>query len=389
MRIVVAAVAAVFMYHHVAPDSPPGRYARALTVSPQEFAQQLLWLRRRGCTLVRAAQLVRDARDGELAPCEVALTFDDGYADASTIAAPLLVADGAVGTFFISTGLVGTAGHVSVAQVRSLNEQGMELGAHTVHHSDLTLLSATARAAEIDDSIAALQSWTKAPVSDFAYPAGRWDSRVEATLARAGIGAAFTTEPGRIGPRAMTDLFALPRYRVLHGAGVALFRTVLGAGAFAGPAAPSQAALVSIARERAEGNDAPIAELIGVRLLQNSYSEPIEKVRVLNVPTATVAGIMLSGRGLHAPVTPDGFEADARDMAAAALAAAPSVGEVDVWAVVPQPVPAGATVAGDLAVPTDRTVFSIAVIRGRAPERAYIDAAWAADLNRRNRAWRN
>ena len=389
MQIAVAAVAAAFMYHHVAPDAPPGRYARALTVSPQEFAQQLSWLRRRGCAIVLASRLVRDARDGELAPCEVALTFDDGYADASTTAAPLLVADGAVGTFFISTGLVGTPGHLSVAQVRSLSAEGMELGAHTVHHSDLTLLSAASRTAEIDDSIASLQAWTKSPVRDFAYPAGRFDSRVEVSLTRAGIDAAFTTEPGRIGPRPMSDVLALPRYRVLHGAGMSLFRSVLGPGPLDEPSVPSQAALVSIARERAEGNDMPIAELIGVRLLQNSYPEPIEKVRVLNVPPATVAGIMLSGRGLHAPVTPDGFEADARGMAAAALAAAPSVGEVDVWAVVPQPVPAGATVAGDLAVPTDRTVFSVAVIRGRPPGRAYIDAAWAADLNRRNRAWRN
>jgi peptidoglycan/xylan/chitin deacetylase (PgdA/CDA1 family) len=389
MQIIVAAVAAAFMYHHVAPSAPNGPYARALTVSPQEFAQQLSWLRRRGCALVRASQLVHDARDGRLAACEVALTFDDGYADASTIAAPLLVEDGAVGTFFIATGVVGTPGHVSVAQVRSLNEEGMELGAHTVHHADLTLLSASARAAEIGDSIAALQSWTKTPVTDFAYPAGRYDSRVEAALARAGVGAAFTTQPGRIGPTATADVFALPRYRVLHGSGIALFRSVLGLGTHAGPAVPSQAAIASIARERAEGNDAPVAELIGARLLQNSYPEPIEKVRVLNVPPATVAGIMLSGRGLHAPVTPDGFETDARDMAATALAAAPNVGEVDVWAVVPQPVPAGATVAGDLAVPTDRTVFSIAVRRGGPPSRSYIDAAWAADLKRRNRAWRN
>jgi peptidoglycan/xylan/chitin deacetylase (PgdA/CDA1 family) len=389
MRIFVAVVAAAFMYHHVAATAPPGRYARALTVSPQEFAQQLRWLRRRGCTLVLASRLVRDAREGELAPCEVALTFDDGYVDASTIAAPLLIENGAVGTFFIATGEVGTPGHVSIAQVQDLKAQGMELGAHTVHHADLTLLTPTARAGEIGDSIAALQTWTKMPVTDFAYPAGRYDAGVEAALARAGVGAAFTTQPGRIGPRAMADVLALPRYRVVHGAGFALFRTVLGEGTNTGPVLPSQAAIESIARARAEGNDAPVAELIGVRLLQNSYPEPIEKVRVLNVPPATVAGIMLSGRGLHAPVTPDVFETDARGMAATALAAAPSVGEVDVWAVVPLPVPKGATVAGDLAVPTDRTVFSIAVRRDRQPLRAYIDAAWAADLKRRNRAWRN
>jgi len=47
--MILAFVAAVFMYHHVAPTAPPGKYARALTISPQEFNAQLDWLRARGC----------------------------------------------------------------------------------------------------------------------------------------------------------------------------------------------------------------------------------------------------------------------------------------------------------------------------------------------------
>ncbi len=403
MRIFIAAVAAVFMYHHVAPSAPPGTYGRALTVSPEEFAAQLAWLRGRGCLLVRASILVRDALGGTLASCEVALTFDDGYDDAANIAAPLLEGDHAVGTFFIATGSVGTAGHVSIAQLRRMNEQGMEIAAHTVHHVDLTLASASVRSREIDASVAMLQAWTGAPVTDFAYPSGRYNAAVESAARADGLLAAFTTKPGRLGPHALGDVFALPRYRVLHGTGLALLRSVLGVTSaslaplgMAGDAAAGVRALsdleratVSIARERAEGNDMPTAESIGVRLLRDSYPEPIEKVRVLSVPPAVVAGIMLSGSGLHAPVTPAQFEADAREMAVTALDAAKNVDEVDVWAVVPQAVPKGATVAGDLALPTDRTVFSIAVRRAGTLGAAFVDAAWAADLMQRDRAWQN
>ena len=389
MRTVIAAIAAVFMYHHVAPSAPPGRWARALTVSPTEFARQLGWLRGHGCALVTTSKIVSDARAGKLAACEVALTFDDGYADAARFAAPLLAEDRSVGTFFIETGAIGSSGHLTVAQLKHLDAMGMELGAHTVHHVDLTLVSPAARDAEIRGSIAALHAWTGKDIEDFAYPAGRFDAAVEAAARSDGVNAAFTTNAGRFASRALADVFALPRYRVLHGSGLELFASVLGSGAGTATPRMTPQEAAAIARERAEGNDIPTAELIGQRVLLASFPEPIQKVRVLTVPPAIVAGIMLSGVGLHVPVSPQEFESDARAMAASALAAAPHVDEVDVWAVVPQAVPAGATVTGDLAIPTDRTVFSVAVRRGAPVERAFVDGAWAAQLQRKNLAWQN
>jgi hypothetical protein len=56
-------------------------------------------------------------------------------------------------------------------------------------------------------------------------------------------------------------------------------------------------------------------------------------------------------------------------MISRAFAADQAVSEVDVWAVVPVAVDRSATVSGDLAVPTTRTVFSASVMR----------AQWVAD----------
>ncbi|HEY7981066.1 MAG TPA: polysaccharide deacetylase family protein [Candidatus Eremiobacteraceae bacterium] len=391
MPLILALAAAVFMYHHVSPSVQPGRYARALTISPQEFGDQLAWLRAHGCAIVRASTIVADARAGALAPCEVALTFDDGYDDAAAFVAPMLTQAGATGTFFIATGEVGLRGHLSVKDVRSLAALGMELGAHTVHHVDLTQVSARACAAEITTSLAMLHAWTAEDVTDFAYPSGRYNTSVERTVAAAGARRAFTTNPGGINRATVRDTFALPRYRVLHGTGIALFASVLGSAA---PAAVAYAArfgsayvpvrsarvLLSIARKRVEGNDPAVAERIAVSLLREDFREPIEKIRVLTVPAASVAGIMLSGSDLHGPVTEGQFETDARAMALLALSDAPRVSEVDVWATVPQAVAAGTIVAGDLAAPTESTVFSLTLRRDAPAARIFVDKNWAARL---------
>jgi peptidoglycan/xylan/chitin deacetylase (PgdA/CDA1 family) len=391
MPMILAFVAAVFMYHHVAPTVQPGKYARALTITPQEFSAQLEWLRARGCSIVHASTIVDDARAGELEPCEVALTFDDGYDDAAAYVAPALTHAGATGTFFIATGEIGSRGHLTVADLRMLDDLGMELGAHTVHHLDLRQASVRVRDFEVGSSVATLRAWTGGRVTDFAYPSGRYDLGVEQIVAAAGLRHAFTTNPGTINSAAIRNVFALPRYRITHGSGLALLQAVLGAPGSDAPREAmkpetallpprSETALASIARKRIEGNDPAVAERIGISLLREEFREPFEKIRVVTVPAASVAGIMLSGSQLHGRVTPSQFEADARAMAALTLSSAPRVSEVDVWATVPQAVARGTIVAGDLAAPTDRTVFSIAVRRGAPVARAFIDREWAAGL---------
>ena len=340
---------------------------------------------------MHASTIADDARAGELSACEVALTFDDGYDDAATFVAPALTQVGATGTFFIATGEIGLRGHLTVADLRMLADLGMELGAHTVHHLDLRQANVRVRDFEIDSSVAMLRAWTGERVTDFAYPSGRYDLAVERTVAAAGLRNAFTTNPGTIDGSSIRNEFALPRYRITHGSGLAVLQAVLGpAGSDDAHenAQPGEAlfpprsdtALASIARKRIEGNDPAVAERIGISLLREEFREPVEKIRVVTVPAASVAGIMLSGSRLHEPVTPSQFEVDARAMAALTLSSAPRVSEVDVWATVPQAVARGTIVAGDLAAPTDRTVFSIAVRRGAPAARAFIDRDWAARL---------
>lgn len=361
--MIAGAVAAVFMYHHVSSTPASGPYGRALTVTPQEFDNQLRYLRDAGCAAVGIDRLVSDVRDNRLRRCEVALTFDDGYADASTQAAPMLRRYGDVATFFVATGYIGTPGHITKSEIRGLAQTGMQIGAHTVSHPDLTRLPIGAVEKEVRSSRSALQAISGQPVDAFAYPSGRYSPGVEAVVRDAGFALAASTDSGVITASGIgRDIYALPRFRVLRGRGDALMRRVLG-GSVAVDPEPAEAAVRSIARSRIEGNAPDVAERVAVALLSGGFPEQILKVRVYKAAPAVVAGIMLSGVKFHEPVDRQTFAADAADMIYRAFASDPSVSEVDVWAVVPISVASHATVSGDLAVPAARTVFSASVRR--------------------------
>jgi peptidoglycan/xylan/chitin deacetylase (PgdA/CDA1 family) len=383
--MIAGAVAAIFMYHHVSSVAGGGEFGRALTVTPQDFTAQLHYLKGRGCAAVGLDRLVDDVRTGQDKGCEVALTFDDGYADAATDAAPLLRGFGDVGTFFVTTGFINTKGHLTSGQIRSLSAEGMEIEAHTVSHVDLTRVSTATAEREVRDSRSALRSLTGQPVDGFAYPAGQTNTQVEAIVRSAGFGFAVTTLGGRMTQAALSrDPYALPRYRVERGAGTSLFAAVLGASPTVSSGMPPDE-VRAIARSRIEGNAPGIAERVAVALLDGAFPEPILKVRVLQLEPATVAGIMLSGQKFHRPVDRAAFAADVDAMLDRAFLADPSISEVDVWAVVPIPVGKTATVSGDLAVPTDRTVFSAAVPRtrwlraGGAAGVTYWEPGWLQD----------
>jgi peptidoglycan/xylan/chitin deacetylase (PgdA/CDA1 family) len=97
-------IGVVFMYHRVGEvrADPFG-----LVVSPERFAAQLRELGEKG-RLVSLGDLVLALNGAEQGPPLFSVTFDDGYADNLTVAAPILKAYGAPATFFIATGSVAS-----------------------------------------------------------------------------------------------------------------------------------------------------------------------------------------------------------------------------------------------------------------------------------------
>ncbi|HCU93668.1 MAG TPA: polysaccharide deacetylase [Actinobacteria bacterium] len=183
---------AVLMYHSVTPYQHD---PYLVTVSPQRFAQQMRWLRRRGLRGVSVAELLA-ARERGSAGNLVGLTFDDGYADFTEHALPVLARHGFSATVFVIAGRLGgdnawDAGGprkplMTARQVRQVADAGIEIGSHGLRHVSLPGVSAPALTAEVENSRAVLQGVSGQPVAGFCYPYGDVDERVVAGVRVAG-----------------------------------------------------------------------------------------------------------------------------------------------------------------------------------------------------------
>lgn len=103
---------------------------------------------------------------------------------------------------------------MSSAQLRSLRQGGMEIGAHTCSHPILTRLDEATARTEIQQGKQRLESVLQEPVRLFAYPNGKPEqdyAQAHVSLVRnLGFDAAVSTAPGAASKHA--DLFQLPRF---------------------------------------------------------------------------------------------------------------------------------------------------------------------------------
>lgn len=202
----------ILMYHYIRnvdPGIDPLGYE--LSVTPDDFNNQMAWLHEQGYIGVRMDGITRCLR-GE-APCPskaIALTFDDGYADAYTDALPVLKRYGLIATFYIATNFIGQPGYMTWEQVAELRDAGMEIGAHTVSHPDLTTLDWETAGFEIAQSKAELDQRLGINVISFCYPTGLYNAGIEEQVRAAGYLNATTTR----WDNDTSDIMALPRRRI-------------------------------------------------------------------------------------------------------------------------------------------------------------------------------
>jgi|GEM_PF-249773 Predicted xylanase/chitin deacetylase len=216
------------MYHYVRyvdPNLDPLGYN--LSVTPENLAAQLDWIAQQGYTTVTMDTLMRCRYGGSPEqPCPakpIALTFDDGYEDAFTQAFPALQQRGMVATFYIITNFVGSPMYLNWDQIRIMRAAGMEIGAHTQNHPDLTILSIEQARDEIAGSKAIIEAQLGEPIRSFCYPAGRFSGNIVNLVKEAGFTNATTT---------MSDLpqsgdFMLPRIRVEGSYSLATFQSLV------------------------------------------------------------------------------------------------------------------------------------------------------------------
>jgi hypothetical protein len=119
------------------------------------------------------------------------------------------------------------------------------------------------------------------------------------------------------------------------------------------------------AASRAGGNRKAMAVQIGRALFTTEWPAQVLNVYADGFQGHDVAGLRISGVHFHHPLNRNEFIAEVTTLAQKAFAAAP-IDEVDIWASVPLRVGKDIVVAGDIAKPTSRTVFSVSIPRGES-----------------------
>jgi peptidoglycan/xylan/chitin deacetylase (PgdA/CDA1 family) len=231
----VSGAVPILMYHAVA--QTPARAARALSVSPAAFAEQMALLAAGGFTPVTTGRLATAWRYGEtLPPRPVLVTFDDGYEGVHRHALPVLAGHAFAATLFAATGWLRGRDPGDLApgapddmldwdQVRELAAAGVEIGGHSHGHPQLDQVDDGRLRFEVARCREILTEETGAAPTSFAYPYGYSTRRVRHAVRAAGFGVALAvgnaTAERRQGP------YALRRVTVRRSTGIEEFERIV------------------------------------------------------------------------------------------------------------------------------------------------------------------
>ena len=186
----------VLLYHAVGTDLLNDRYG--LSIAPKLFEAHM----------DRLADLRGQFSPAPFGPAaagrlEVAVVFDDGYADALRTAAPILAARSIPFTVFVTPCYIRdrSSRHLTLAQLKELaGAPGARIGAHGMNHLRLRKADDKTVSQELMESRKFLEDAIGMPVTMMSYPHGSVDRRVARLARDAGYTAAGTSRFGLNAP---------------------------------------------------------------------------------------------------------------------------------------------------------------------------------------------
>ena len=214
----------ILMYHSIE-LMPKSTIMRSLHVPPANFKFQM-WLLKilgyRGMSIRELQPYLDGKKNGKV----VGITFDDGYKNILLNAAPILKKYNFSATCYIVSDSVGTSNTwdlsngitqrplMNKTEIKSWLEMGMDIGAHTKTHADLTAISKLEAQKEIIDCKNDLEKIYKIKVTDFCYPFGRINDSVCNMTKDSGYLSATSMKRGRVNSK--SNRFILPRIPINH-----------------------------------------------------------------------------------------------------------------------------------------------------------------------------
>lgn len=191
------------------------------SVSPEVFNRSMAKLHASGYRTLSQMEVVDILNRGALFPDRCfGITFDDGYRSVYTEAFSMLQHYGMSATVFLTVGdgitlkpndrLPSTNGRsmLNWNEIREMQRWGIEFGAHTCTHPDLTNIPFDRVKKEVYESKAIIEDALNTPVYCFAYPYGRYNHRVR-NIVREHFSCACSDKLGLINKK--SDLYAFER----------------------------------------------------------------------------------------------------------------------------------------------------------------------------------
>ena len=190
----------VLYYHRVEPE--PAGFATwatdqrqtfmAYNVLPNAFEAQLDWLQANGYRTILPRDLAAHWDKGKKLPARpVILTFDDGSPDWVSVVVPALQRHHMVAEFYVVIDNIGQG--VTWDDVKAMAKAGMGIGAHDVHHVQLTGFGGNGLPAswqtmwyEVDQAREIIRQNTGVAPDSMAYVGGGFDATLEQIVQQAG-----------------------------------------------------------------------------------------------------------------------------------------------------------------------------------------------------------
>lgn len=210
------------MYHSIE-SMPKSTVMRSLHVSPNKFKFQMWMLHilgYKGLSIRKLKPYLYGEKKGKV----VGITFDDGYQNNLTNAAPVLSKYNFSATCYIVSERIGCFNTwdlnkkitqrplMTKNEINQWLELGMDIGGHTKTHKDLTKISIKEAQKEIRDCKNSLEETFNISITDFCYPFGCFDDMVSAMVKDSGFLSATTMTRGRASSK--SNMFRLPRIPV-------------------------------------------------------------------------------------------------------------------------------------------------------------------------------
>ncbi len=188
----------ILAYHRIIDNGPS-----FIDISTSTFENHLQWLKATQYNVIDFNTFTSFLEGKNTLPEKpVLITFDDGYKETLTNAAPILAKYNLPATLFIYSERIKNSpspGGLTVSELQELQKLGWSIQAHTISHADLSQFSRSNKSGavwEMKDNKERLEKLLGTPVTGLAYPYGAYTDEIESWAKEVGFTSCFLIEEG-------------------------------------------------------------------------------------------------------------------------------------------------------------------------------------------------